>query len=139
MNKLTMFVSLFVMAAFAWGCCGGSATSDEELEKALDAAFDEALKEVEAEAEAEAGGAAAPGDPCSAYAKCCMDYVDALSKLDGYPAESVDAAKTGCQAAESYKTMPGMEETCTTMLDTMKTSMESMGAFPGWETPGSCK
>jgi hypothetical protein len=145
MKKLTMVLSMFALAALAWGCCGGGATSDAELEKALDAAFDEALKEMEAEmdtageAAGDAAAEAAPGDPCSGYSKCCTDYIEALSNLPGYPAESVEAAKTGCQAAETYKDTPGMEETCKTMLDGMKLSMESMGSFPGWETPASCK
>ncbi len=149
MKKLTMVMALAALALLAFGCCGGGATSDAELEKALDAAFDEALKEMEAEmdtaaeaageAAGEAADAAAASDPCSAYAKCCTDYIEALSNLPNYPKESVDAAKAGCQSAETYKDMPGMEDTCKTMLEGMQMGIEGMASFPGWKTPASCK
>ena len=141
MKRIAVFVSLMAVTSFVSGCCGGGA--DKAFEESLDAAFDEALQEMEKELEAapvaEGGGEAADGNPCSAYSKCCSDYIGALSNLDGYPADAVEAAKAGCDAAETYKNSPGMEETCTTMLDAMKQGMAGMSAYPGWKTPGSCE
>jgi len=123
-------------------CCGGGA--DADLEDALDKAFDEAFEEMgkeaeeameEASADADGGG----GGACGEYSTCCSDYIDALGKLPGYPAESVDMAKQGCEAVEQLAGMPGGDEACKTSLDALKQGMEGMTAFPGWETPASCK
>ena len=139
MKKMMMFVSLIALAAFIWGGCGGSATSDAELEEALNDLAAELEKDLEAETGGEAEGGAASGDPCDAYAKCCEDYITALEGLDGYPAASVDAMRDGCKQVEQWKGVDGMDTACQGALDGMKTGAEAMAAMPGWTTPDSCK
>jgi hypothetical protein len=143
MDKLSTGLVVFVALALVTGCCCGS-RSDAELEEALDKAFEDAFEEMAKEAEeaveevaAETGGGVS--GPCAEYATCCSDYIDALGKLPGYPAEAVDAAKQGCDAVEQLAGAPGGDEACKTSLDALKQGMDGMMAFPGWETPASCK
>lgn len=143
MYKLITFVAAGAVLALVSGCCGGGAKTDAEWEKELDKAFEDAFEEMAKEAEeaveeveADAGGG---GGPCQEYSRCCTDYIDALGKLPGYPAESVDMAKQGCEAVEQLEGTPGGDEACKTSLDALKQGMDGMSAFPGWETPASCK
>jgi len=143
MHKLSILVAAGAALALVAGCCGGGAKTDAEWEEALDKAFEEAFEEaaqeVEEAAEEVAEDASGGGGPCEEYSKCCSDYIDALGKLPGYPAESVDMAKQGCESVEQLKGTPGGDEACKTSLDALKQGMDGMTAFPGWETPASCK
>jgi len=148
MTRIGMFTATLGLFALLTGCCCGGSGGDWEkaFEDAMDEALEDAAKEVadgeigaEDEAEDTGGGGDRPQGPCEAYARCCSDYVDALGNLPGYPAESVDMAKEGCDSMELLKGTPGGKEACKTSMDALKQGMDAMGAYPGWETPASCK
>ena len=139
MKKIMLFVSLIALAAFIWGCCGGSATSDAELEAALDDRAAELEKELDAELEAAGDSGDAGGGACGQYEACCTAWADSLGAIDGYPQSAIDTQKEACKSIESMKGMPGAEESCQTALDAMKQGAAGMAAYPDWKVPSACE
>lgn len=85
---------------------------------------------------APAGG----GSPCDAYAACCNGYIDALSKVQGIPPQSIDAAKQSCAQIDQLKTMgAAADQACTQALSAMKQGADAMKAMPGFEMPSACQ
>ena len=83
---------------------------------------------------------AAGGSPCEAYAACCAGYVDALSKVEGMPAQALEGAKQGCAQIEQLKGMgAGADQACTQALAAMKQGAEAYKAMPGFVMPDACK
>ena len=146
MTRLGLCMATLATFALLTGCCcgGGGGNWEEAFEAAMDEAMEEAAKEVAdgeigAEDEAEGGSGGAAKGPCAAYARCCSDYVAALGNLPGYPADAVDAAQQGCDAVQMLEGTPGGKEACKTSMDALIQGMDAMAAYPGWETPASCR
>lgn len=127
--------SMMVLALFV-AVAATSCDKKKEEEKTEPAKKEAAATEEKGEeAKAEEGGG---GDACAQYAKCCKDYVDALSKLENVPAASVDAAKKGCAQIDTIKDQPGAENACKAGMEAMQ---KAAAAFKGagLEVPASCK
>ncbi len=111
------------------------AVEDEKEEEKVDEKEEEKVDEEEKAEE----GEAAEGDACAQWEKCCKDYAEVLSKLDGVPESAVEATKKGCEQIEQLKGTPGAEEGCKMAMETMKKASEAFKAMPGFELPASCQ
>jgi len=87
----------------------------------------------------EGAAPAAGGGACDKYAACCTGYIEALSKVEGVPAASIDAAKQGCAQIEQVKGTPAADQVCQQGFEGMKQSAEAMKAMPGFEMPAACQ
>lgn len=81
----------------------------------------------------------APDHPCVRYALCCTGFVEALQDLPGYPDDSVNAARQGCQMVLEYIDQPGMDDACQQGLDVFKEGIQAMEAMPDFQVPGACR
>ena len=116
---------------------------ESELEKAVTEAIEEETAKDEADEDEEEGKEEAKeeggGGGCDAYAKCIEDYAEALGKVKGVPAASVDAIKSSASQIENLKKAPGGDKACNDALDAMKKGMDAYKAMPGFEAPASCQ
>ena len=96
--------------------------------------------EGEVEEKAVEAAPAAGGSVCDAYAACCNAYADALGKVEGIPAQSVEATKQGCEQIKNLKGMgDAAEQACQQALDAMKQAGEAYKSMPGFTWPDECK
>lgn len=78
--------------------------------------------------------------PCDKYARCCLDYAEALGKIQGVPEQAVEATKQGCRQVEQLKTMgASADQACEQALDAMGQAAAAYQAMPGFEMPNSCQ
>jgi len=143
MSKSVLVVLLAVgLVTVMLAGCGLFGGSDEESsgERAAPAVSnDTPATPPAAPATEPAAPAAAGGSPCDAYARCCTDYAEALSKVQGVPAQAVDAQRQSCGQIEALKGTPAGGQSCQTALDAMKQASSMYKAMPGFQMPGSCE
>ena len=142
MHRTFGLVTPILSLLFVVGCCCGGTGQSGSWEKDFEELMAETAEEVEVAETVEPAGKepkGGPRSPCDRYSKCCSDYIEALGRLPDYPAESIEAAKEGCEAMELLKDLPGGDESCQTALDGLQQGVVAMEAYPGWKTPPSCK
>lgn len=77
---------------------------------------------------------------CEAYEKCCLDYADALGKVEGVPASAVDATRKGCEQVRQLADLGDSgEKACAQAMDAMRQAGEAYKAMPGFDWPDSCR
>ena len=83
----------------------------------------------------EPASAAAEGDACARYERCCSDYYDAVSRVAGM-ADMAESGKGSC-SADDYASAG--DSACQTLLDSLKAASAAFEESPGFTMPGSCK
>lgn len=142
-KKLLVLLTMGIFSLSAvLGC--DKKKEEEKTEKAEKAAEEEKAEEEKAEEEAveeeeKAEEGTVEGDPCAQWEKCCKDYAEVLSKLEGVPGEAVEAMKKGCDQIEQLKATPQGAEACKMAMEGMRKTSEAYKAIEGFEMPASCQ
>ena len=136
-------LQLVVAAGLALAGCKSSTVPVEQGAVAIMAPVEEAPAPAEEAPVREVPAAeivpSAAEHACDRYHKCCLGYVDALSRVQGIPKDALGSARKGCAQIEQLREMGEQAvAACTQALEAMHQAEEAYKSMPGFVWPEEC-